>query len=158
VGAGSGGAGRRRAADQHGEPDAARWLDAEDATLRQALAWGMEHDREAALRLADALGSWWILRGRLPGLYPLLAELAGYAEPGSDRWCTAQRLAGFAAVFSDPAGALRHYTELRDAVADRSPSRALADAPNGRARASLPLGQNPEMAEEARRGLAAPAR
>jgi predicted ATPase len=38
-----------------GEQDAARWLDAEDATMRQVLAWGMAHDREAALRLADVL-------------------------------------------------------------------------------------------------------
>jgi DNA-binding CsgD family transcriptional regulator len=137
-----------------GEQDAARWLDAEDATMRQVLAWAMEHDREAALRLAAALGGWWVLRGRLSGVYPLLAELAGYAEPGSDRWCTAQFWAGLAAVFSDPAGALRHYTELRDAVVDRPPSRALADALNGRARASLQLGQIPVMAEDARRALA----
>jgi DNA-binding CsgD family transcriptional regulator len=137
-----------------GEQDAARWLDAEDATMRQVLAWAMSHDREVALRLAAALASWWTLRGRLPGLYPLLAELAGYAEPGSDLWCSVQFWAGFAAVFSDPAGALGHYTALRDAVADRPPSRALADALNGRARASLQRGQNPETAEDARRALA----
>ena len=51
-----------------GEQDAARWLDAEDATMRQVLAWAMGHDREAALRLADALGLWWYQRGRLPGV------------------------------------------------------------------------------------------
>ena len=73
-----------------GEAGAARWLDAEDATMRQVLAWAMGRDREAALRLAGALGWWWFLRGRLAGQYPLLAELTGYAEPGSDRWCTAQ--------------------------------------------------------------------
>jgi predicted ATPase/DNA-binding CsgD family transcriptional regulator len=137
-----------------GEQDALRWLDAEDATMRQVLTWGMAHDREVALRLAGALGGWWILRGRLPGAYPLLAELAGYAEPGSDRWCTAQRSAGFAAVFSDPAGALRHYTAACDAVAGRPPSRALAEALAGRARALRELGQVPEMAEDARRALA----
>jgi hypothetical protein len=37
------------------------------------------------LRLADALGWWWFLRGRLPGQCPLLAELTGYAAVGSDR-------------------------------------------------------------------------
>jgi DNA-binding CsgD family transcriptional regulator len=138
-----------------GEQDAARWLDAEDATLRQVLAWGMAHDREVALRLAAALSWWWLLRGRLPGAYPLLAELAGYAEPGSDRWCTAQNWAGAAAWFSqDPAGALRHYTALRDAVAGRPPSRALADALNGRSWALVDLGQIPEVAEDARRALA----
>jgi len=119
------------------------------------LAWAMGRDREAALRLAAALGGWWILRGRLAGVYPLLAELAGYDEPGSDRWCTAQSWAGWAARFSsDLAGALRHFTAVCDAVADRPPSRALADALTGRSRALLDLGQYPEMAEDARRSLA----
>jgi tetratricopeptide (TPR) repeat protein len=137
-----------------GEQDAARWLDAEDATMRQVLAWGIGRDREAALRLAGALCWWWFLRGRLSGLYPLLAKLAGYAEPGSDRWCTAQVWAGLAAWYSDPAVALRHSTAVRDAVAGRPPSRALADALNGRSRALLELGQFPEAAEDARRALA----
>jgi DNA-binding CsgD family transcriptional regulator len=138
-----------------GEQDAARWLDAEDATMRQMLAWAMRHDREAALRLPAALGWWWFLRGRLPGQYPLLAELAGYAEPGSDRWCTAQYWLGWAAVFSsDLAEALDVFTALRDAVAGRPPSRALADALNGRAEALLDLGRVPEAAEDGRRALA----
>ena len=67
-----------------GELAAARWLDAEDATMRQVLAWGMEHDAAIALRMAVALGWWWFLRGRLAGQYPLLREAAGSAEPGSD--------------------------------------------------------------------------
>jgi predicted ATPase len=122
-----------------GEAGAARWLDAEEATMRQVLAWAMGRDREAALRLAAALDWWWFLRGRLPGLYPLLAELAGYAEPGSGRWRAAQFRLGWAAVYSqDPAGALRHFTALRDAVAGRPPSRALADALAGRSWASTP--------------------
>jgi DNA-binding CsgD family transcriptional regulator len=138
-----------------GEAAAARWLDAEDAAMRQVLAWSLDHDRKAALQLAAALGQWWIQRGRLPGLCPLLTELAGYAEPGSDRWCTAQYWAGFAVVFSsDPAAALRLFTALRDAVADRPPSRALADALTGRARALLALGQVPEAAEDTRGALA----
>jgi predicted ATPase/DNA-binding CsgD family transcriptional regulator len=138
-----------------GEADAARWLDAEGATMRQVLAWAMGRDPEVALRLADALGRWWFLRGRLPGAYPLLREAADHAEPGSDGWCTAQQWAGWAAVHSgDPAGALRHFTALRDAVADRPPSRALADALNGRSRALRELGKYPEMAEDARRSLA----
>ena len=62
---------------QAGEAAAARWLDAEDATMGQVLAWAMGRDREAALRLAAALGWWWLQRGRLPGVSPLLAELAG---------------------------------------------------------------------------------
>ena len=46
-----------------GEPAAARWLDAEDATMRQVLAWAMDHDPDIAARLAAALGWWWMLRG-----------------------------------------------------------------------------------------------
>jgi predicted ATPase/DNA-binding CsgD family transcriptional regulator len=138
-----------------GEAAAARWLDAEDATMRQVLAWAMAHDAAVALRLAAGLAPWWALRGRLPGAYPLLAELAGCAEPGSDRWCTAQFWADLAARFSsDLAGALRHSTALRDAVAGRPPSRALADALAGRSGALLALGQIPEAAEDARRSLA----
>ena len=41
------------------EVAAARWLDAEDATMRQVLAWAVEHDPAAAARLAAALGGWW---------------------------------------------------------------------------------------------------
>jgi predicted ATPase/DNA-binding CsgD family transcriptional regulator len=138
-----------------GEQDAARWLDAEDAAMRQVLAWAMGRDREAALRLADALGWWWWLRGRLTGQYRLLAELAGYAELGSDRWCTAQYWAGSAAVFSqDSVRALDLFTALRDAVAGRPPSRALADGLNGRSAALRQLGHLPEAVEDAHRALA----
>ena len=54
----AGGRGGRGGADRPatGEVAAARWLDAEDATMRQALDWAMEHDAGAsALRLAAAL-------------------------------------------------------------------------------------------------------
>ena len=78
-----------------GEPDAARWLDAEDATMRQVLAWAMDHDRAAALRLAAALGWWWLLRGRLPGAYPLLRE-AGRARRAGQRRGGAPRSSGSA--------------------------------------------------------------
>ncbi len=138
-----------------GEPEAARWLDAEDATMRQVLAWSLGHDPEAALRLAIALAWWWFLRGRLAGQCPLLAEVTGYAEPGSDRWCTAQFYLGWAAEFSaDIAGALDHFTTLRDAVAGRPPSQALAGALVGRSYALRDLGQFAQAAEDARRSLA----
>ena len=73
-----------------GEPSAARWLDAEDATMGHVLAWAVEHDLDMAARLVTALGLWWMLRGRLAGQGPLLRELAGRAEPGSEGWCAAQ--------------------------------------------------------------------
>ena len=80
-----------------GELAAARWLDAEDATMRQALAWAGAHDPALALRLANALGWWWVLRGRLAGEYPLVCQAAGRAEAGSGGWCAAQIWLGWAA-------------------------------------------------------------
>ena len=81
-----------------GEPSAARWLDAEDATMGQVLAWAVEHDLDMAARLVTALGLWWTLRGRLAGQGPLLRELAGRAEPGSEGWCAAQFWLGYTAM------------------------------------------------------------
>ena len=46
-----------------GEVAAAGLLDAEDATMRQVLAWALDHDAALALRLAVALAPWWQLRG-----------------------------------------------------------------------------------------------
>ena len=138
-----------------GELAAARWLDAEDATMRQVLAWAMTHDTAAALRLAAALGLWWFLRARLPGEYPLLREVTGIAEPGSDAWCTAQLWLGYAAVNSaDQPAALESFTALRDAIADGGPSRALADALAGRAMILTNLGRTAEAAADAGRALA----
>ena len=116
-----------------GEVAAARRLDAEDPTTRQVLAWAAAHDAVLAVRLADALGWWWRLRGRLPGQYRLLREVAGRAEPDSDGWCAIQFWLGWAAESAaDLAGALGHFTAVLDAVANRGPSRVLADALAGR--------------------------
>jgi predicted ATPase/DNA-binding CsgD family transcriptional regulator len=138
-----------------GEQDAARWLDAEHALMRHVLAWAMARDTAMALRLADALGWWWHLRGRLSGEYPALCETAGRAKVGSDGWCTAQFWLGWAAMFaSDPAAALGHFTALRDAVADRPPSRALADALGSRSVLLRNMGRIDEAADDSRRALA----
>ena len=137
------------------EVAAARWLDAEDATMRQVLAWAMEHDPAAAVRLAAALGWWWLLRGRLPGQYRLLREVAGRAEAGSDGWCTAQFWLGWPRCSPRTwPGRWMHSTALRDAVAGRGPSRALADGLVGRAVALVNMGRAAEAADEARRALA----
>ena len=138
-----------------GEAPAARWLDAEDAAMRQGLAWAMEHDPGLALRLANALAWWWHLRGRLPGEYPLLCQAADRAEAGSDGWCTAQLWLGRAAQYSaDLTAALGHFTAVRDAVAGRPPSRALTVALVGRAAILRLMGRAVEAAGDARRSLA----
>ena len=137
-----------------GELAAARWLDAEDATTRQALGWAVARDPALALRLANALGWWWFLRGRLAGEYPLLCQVAGGAEAGSGGWCAAQLWLGWAAQDSaDLAGALGHFTAVRDAVAARPPSRELAEALAGRAEVLRWMGRAAEAAGDARRSL-----
>ena len=111
-----------------GEAAAARWLDAEDAMMGPVLAWAVEHDLDVAARLVTALGDWWELRGRLAGREPLLRELAGRAEPGSDGWCAAQHwLAEAAFAAGDLPLVLQRCAAVIDVVGDRGPSRAQAD-------------------------------
>jgi predicted ATPase len=93
VGAGSGAVGAGT-----GEVGAARWLDAEDATTRQALAWAMEHDAAVATGLAAALAWWWQIRGRLAGQVPLLREAVDRAAAGSDAWCLGHTWLGQASL------------------------------------------------------------
>jgi predicted ATPase/class 3 adenylate cyclase/DNA-binding CsgD family transcriptional regulator len=138
-----------------GEVAAARWLDAEDASMRQVLAWALANDPAVALRLAVALGWWWFLRGRLSGQYPLLSQAAGGAEPGSDGWCAAQDWLGMASLFSaDLPRALGHFTAARDAMQGRGPSRLLADVLASRSIILLNMDRSAEGAEEGRRALA----
>jgi predicted ATPase/DNA-binding CsgD family transcriptional regulator len=137
-----------------GEAPAACWLDAEDATMRQGLAWAMEHDTTVALQVANALALWWFLRGRLAGEYRLLSQAAGRAEAGGDGWCIAQLWLGRAAQYSaDLAAALGHFTAVRDAVAGRPPSPALANALACRAGVLRLMGRATEAAGDARSGL-----
>ena len=138
-----------------GELAAARCLDAEDATMRQALGWAVEHDPALALRLAGALGWWWFVRGRLAGEYRLVCQAAGRAEAGSGGWRAAQIWLGWAARSSaDLATALGHFTAVRDAVSGRPPSRALASALAGRSSVLRLMGRTAQAAGEARRALA----
>lgn len=138
-----------------GEGAAAGWLDAEDALMRHVLAWAMAQDTAAALRLATALGWWWWLRGRMTGVYSLVEEAAGRAEPGSDGWCAAQFWLGWTGILgADAAGALDHFTALRDPVVGRGPSRALADALAGRSAALRSLGRTGEAVDDAHHALA----
>jgi predicted ATPase/DNA-binding CsgD family transcriptional regulator len=138
-----------------GEVAAARCLDAEDATMRQVLAWSMEHDAAVAQRLAAALAWWWQLRGRLVGQVPLLSEAVDRDAAGSDAWCIGHTWLGQAALDSaDPAGALRHFTAVRDAIGDRGPITLLARCLSGRSATLLTMGRIAEAVDDARRSLA----
>jgi hypothetical protein len=137
------------------EAAAARWLDAEDAAMRQVLAWSMRRDPLIALRLAVALAPWWFLRGRLADCHGLLREVSGRAVLGTDEWCATQTWLGYAAAESgDLAGALGHFTMAGDAIEDRGGSRVLAECLYGRLRALNCLGRTAEAAADARRWLA----
>jgi len=138
-----------------GEVAAARQLDAEDATMRQALTWAMDHDPRVARRLAIMLAWWWLLRGRLAGQSPLLREVAARAAPGSGGWCATQFWLGVAALFSaDLPGALGHFTAVRDVIGDRGPSWLLADCLSGRAIVLANLGRLAEAADDGHRAVA----
>jgi DNA-binding CsgD family transcriptional regulator len=138
-----------------GEVAAARWLDAEDATMRQVLDWAMARDAAAAGRLAAALAWWWQVRGRLAGQVPLLQVAVGGAAAGSDAWCTGHIWLGQASLDSaDPAGALRHFTAVRDAIGDRGPFPLLARCLSGRSATLLTMGRIAEAVGDARRSLA----
>ena len=137
------------------EAAAAGRLDAEDATMRQVLAWAVGHDAAIAVRLAVALAPWWLLRGRLTGEYPLLRQAAERAAAGGEEWCAAHFWLGQAALHAaDPAGALDHFTAVRDAIGDGGASPALADCLAGRAAALSHLSRFADAAEDGRRSLA----
>jgi predicted ATPase/DNA-binding CsgD family transcriptional regulator len=138
-----------------GEVAAARWLDAEDATLRQALHWAMEHDTDVAPRLATALAWWWQVRGQLASQVPLLREATDRAPAGSDAWCNGHTWLGQAALNSaNPAEALRHFTAVRDAMGGRGPIPLLARCLSGRSATLLGMSRISEAANDARHALA----
>jgi predicted ATPase/DNA-binding CsgD family transcriptional regulator len=131
-----------------------RQLDAEEVTLRHALAWAMRHDLGAALRLVFALAPWWQLRGRLTVQAPVLAEAAARLAEGSDAWCIAHMWLGQAASQSaDPAAALGYFTAVRDRLDDSEAPALLATCLSGRASALLYLSRVTEAAGDARRSL-----
>ena len=137
-----------------GELTAAGWLDAEDATVHQALTWGLEHDPQIATRLAIALTPWWRLRGRHTEGYTWLREAATLCPPGGREWGAGQVQLG---LLASPAGetvGLGHFTAARDALAPFGPSPTLVQALNGRASTLRNTGNTPEADEEAHRALA----
>jgi predicted ATPase/DNA-binding CsgD family transcriptional regulator len=136
------------------------YLDAEDATLRYALAWAVDHDPAMATRLTLVQAQWWQLRGRLCGQAPLLVAAAEQADPGSDDWCAARLLLGQVAGQTELSpGMLEHFTAVRDALQD--PHRpATLSGPillpmclAGRSSGLARMGRTAEAAEDGRRAL-----
>ena len=142
------------------ELDGLRHLDAEDATLRHALAWALEHDPGTAVRLALALAPWWGIRGRLASQAPLLTAVAELADVGSYEWCAAHMfLAQVAGLAEDPPAALDHLTAARDALQDTSHSDDAAGpwllslCLGGRSSALIRVDRVAEALEDGRRAL-----
>jgi serine/threonine-protein kinase PknK len=137
-----------------GEIPAAGWLDAEDAAVHQGLAWALDHDAPAALRLAVALAPWWQLRGRWIAGYGLLQRAAERTSPEHRPWYMARfwlgRLAG---RMGDYPAAFGHLTVVCDALSAGLPSPELALALAIRSNALLNLSRLPEAADDARLAL-----
>jgi predicted ATPase/DNA-binding CsgD family transcriptional regulator len=138
-----------------GELAAARWLDAEDASVHQGLAWAGQHDPSAALRLAVALAPWWQLRGRTVAGYGQLQSAAAQAGQDTHLQCAAQLWLGHLAYSThDNAAALGHYAAVLGSAAAPDTPRVLAGALIGRSSALRNLGRVPEAAAGARQALA----
>jgi predicted ATPase/DNA-binding CsgD family transcriptional regulator len=139
-----------------GELAGARWLVAEDATLRQALDWALRHDAATAARLSTALLPWWILRGRGTEGYALLRAAAAHAAADDPQWASVQYHLGLAAVSTgDVTAGLRYFTAACERLATAGPSPELARALCGRADILvLVLGRSHEGEQDARRALA----
>jgi predicted ATPase/DNA-binding CsgD family transcriptional regulator len=142
------------------ELDGLQYLDAEDVTMRHALAWALEHDPGTAVRLALSLAPWWGLRGRLASQAPLLTVVAELADAGSDEWCAAHMfLAQVAGLIEDPPAALDHLTAARDALQDTSRSDdavgpwLLSLCLGGRTTALIRVDRVAEALEDGRRAL-----
>jgi predicted ATPase/DNA-binding CsgD family transcriptional regulator len=134
---------------------AVRWLDAEDATLREVLRWATGHNTTIAVRLAVTLAPWWHSRGRLTGQHPVLRAAVDHVAPGSDIWYTAQFWLGIGAFFSgDLAEALRRFTATVDATRDGQSSHALADGLAGRSMVLANVGRLAEAVEDGQQSLA----
>ena len=125
-----------------GELAAAQWLDAEDAAIYQGMAWALEHDAPAALRLAVALAPWWRLRGRWIHGTTLLQRAAERAGPGASAWHAAQIwMCNLSQGTSNYDTLLAQYSAVADALAGGPASADLVDSLTGRSGALRNLGR-----------------
>ena len=138
-----------------GERAAAQWLDAEDAAIYQGMAWSLDYDPPAALRLAVALAPWWRLRGRWIQGTTLLQRAAERAGPEAGAWHAAQvwmcNLSQGTANYDTLLGL---YSAVAAALTDHPASADLVDSLTGRSAALRNLGRLAEARSDARSALA----
>jgi non-specific serine/threonine protein kinase len=127
-----------------------RWLDAEDGTLHYAVRWTLQHDPGLALRLAIALASWLLRRGRGVQAREMLLAAAAHAMPGSQDWCLAQFWLG---DIGPPERSIGHETAALEVLTAQAPSPLLAEFLAGRSRTLLYLGRVSEAVADAREAL-----
>jgi predicted ATPase/DNA-binding CsgD family transcriptional regulator len=132
------------------EPAAVRWLDAEDATIQQAVIWALAHDPDTALRLAVAVAEWWLLRGRAEAARETLLAAASHTAPGGSQWCLAQFWLG---DIGPPATSVGHETAACEVLSAQPPTPLLAEVLAGRSRTQMYFGHIPEAASDARQAL-----
>ncbi len=138
-----------------GELAAARWLDAEDAAIYQGMAWALDHDPPAALRLAVALAPWWRLRGRWIQGTTLLQRAAERAGPGAGAWYSARVwICNLSLGTSNYDTLLGHYSAVAEALGDAPASGDLVDSLTGRSAVLRNLGRLAEATADARAALA----
>lgn len=132
------------------ELSAVRWLEAEDASIHQAVAWALEHDPDVALRLAVAVAGWWHMRGTGDAAREVLLAAAWQAAHGSRQWCLAQFWLG---DIGPPAASLAHETAAYEVLAAQPATPLLADLLAGRSRTMMFFGRIPEAVSDARQAL-----
>jgi len=137
-----------------GERPAALWLDAEDAAVHQGLAWALDHDPPAALRLAVALAPWWWLRGRWIQGSGLLQRAVEQTSLDADPWYSAHLWLGeLARGTFDYDIALRNYNTVAAALRDGPPSADLVDSLRGRCAVSRNMSGLAEATADAHAAL-----
>ncbi len=115
-----------------GEQPAVLWLDAEDAVVHQGLAWALEYDPPAALRLATALAPWWMVRGRWTHGTGLLQHALEQTGPDQSAWYSAHVWLGKLVGQTADISALSHFTTVVDGLTDGPPSAEMVLALLGR--------------------------
>jgi len=94
-----------------------RHMDAEEVTLRHAVAWALVHDPDAALRSALALAPWWRLRSpRERELVTLVAQGRTDAQIGAQLYITVRTVSSHLDRIRDKTGCRRRADLTRLAL------------------------------------------
>ncbi|HUC26077.1 MAG TPA: LuxR C-terminal-related transcriptional regulator, partial [Streptosporangiaceae bacterium] len=140
--------------DHDQELSAALWLDAEDAAVHQGLAWALQHEPSAALRLAVALAPWWLLRGRWVEGYASLKRAVTQTNAVARDWYSGCVWLGeLARGTGDFSIVLGHFNTVVDKLQDSPPSPELVEALTGRCSALRNVGRLEDAAADARTAL-----